>query len=101
MKKASRFTIASAGLLVLLALLTILVVKHRHLTPEEAAAGAVRATVKAGITVLKDDKAVGAVLVLVALFVFVIWTVLRAGEGEDKPVPPAGGSGAGGTREFR
>jgi hypothetical protein len=97
MGKGTRLKIGPVAVLVLLALLTLLVVKRRHLTAEEAVDEAARPVVKVGDTVVRDERAAVAVIVLVALFAFVMWTALRAKEGEDKAVPPAKESGASGT----
>jgi hypothetical protein len=97
MGKGTRLKIGPVAVLVLLALLTLLVVKRRHLTAEEAADDAARVGVKVGDTVVRDERAAVAVIVLVALFGFVTWTALRAKKGEDKAAPPARESSASGT----
>jgi hypothetical protein len=94
-------TLRLVTLLVLLALLTILVVKRKDLTAEGAEDDAVRSVVKMEGTVVRDDYAAVAFLALMALFAFVTWTALRANEGEDKAMPPAKESSAGGTTAFR
>ena len=99
MKKVTRLKIGPVALLVLLALLTLLVVKRKNLTAEEAEDDAVRAVVKVEDTVVRDEYAAVAFLALVALFAFVMWTALRAKEGEHKAVPPARESSASGTTE--
>ena len=99
MGKGARLKIGPVAVLVLLALLTLLVVKRRHLTAEEAADEAVQPVVKVGNTVVRDERAAVAFIVLVALFAFVTWTAFRANQGEDKAVPPAGESSASGTTE--
>ena len=99
MGKGTRLKIGPVAVLVLLALLTLLVVKRRHLTAEEAVDEAAQPVVKVGDTVVRDERAAVAFIVLVALFAFVMWTALRDKEGEDKAVPPAGESGASGTTE--
>jgi len=99
MKKGTRLKIGPVAVLVLLALLTLLVVKRRHLTAEEAVDEAVRPAAKLGDTVVRDERAAVAFIALVALFAFVTWTALRANEGEGKAMPPAGESRASGTTE--
>jgi hypothetical protein len=99
MGKGTRLKIGPVALLVLLALLTLLVVKRRHLTAEEAADDAARPVVKLWDAVVRHERAAVAFIVLVALFAFVMWTALRANEGEDKAVPPAKESSASGTTE--
>ena len=94
MKNVTRLKVGPIALLVLLALLTLLVVKRRHLTAEEAEDDAVRVVVKLEHTVVRDAYAAVAFLALVALFAFVTWTALRAKEGEDKTMPLAGESSA-------
>jgi hypothetical protein len=101
MKKVTRLKIGPVTLLVLLALLTLLVVKRQHLTAEEAEDDAVRAVVKLEDTVVRDKYAAVAFLALMALFAFVTWTALRADEGGDKAMPPASGSSASDTMAFR
>jgi hypothetical protein len=101
MKKVTRLKIAPVALLVLLALLTLLVVKRQTLTAEEAEDDAVRTAVKVEDTVVRDVVAAVALLALVALFAFVTWKALRGKEGEDKPMPPAKESSASGTTAFR
>jgi hypothetical protein len=105
MKRGTRLKIGPVALLVLLALLTLLVVKRKHLTAEEAADEAVRVGVKLEERAFRDEYGQVAFLALVALFAFVTWTALRANtavranEGEDKAVPPAGEPSASGTTE--
>ena len=99
MQKESRLTIAPVAVVALLALLAVLVVKRGHLTADEAEVGAVQAVVKVQNTLLKDKYAVVAALGLVALFAFVMWTELRAKEGDDQAMPQAEESSANGTRE--
>src|SRR5262245_4045229 len=102
MKKQTRLKVGPVALLVLLAVLTLLVVvKRKHLTAEEAQDGAVRPVVKLRDAVVRHERAAVAFLVLVVLFGFVIWTALRAKEGEDKAMPPAKESSASETTELR
>src|SRR5262245_51885529 len=99
MKNESRLTIAPVAVLVVLALLTILVVKHQRLTAEEAEIGAARAVVEVTNSLLKHKYAAVAFLVLLSLFAFVLWFVLRANARADKAMPPAKESSASGTGE--
>jgi hypothetical protein len=101
MKEVTRLKILPVALLLLLVLLTLLVVKRKHLTAEEAVDGAVRVVVKAEDTVVRDKYAPLGFLGLTALFAFVLWTALRAKEGEGKPIPPAREPSASGTPDFR
>ena len=94
MKNVTRFKVGPIALLVLLALLTLLVVKRRHLTAEEAEDDAVRVVVKLQHTVVRDRHVAVAFVALAAIFGFVTWTALRAKEGADKALPPAGESSA-------
>ena len=93
MKKGTRLKIGPVALLVLLALLTLLVVKRKDFTAEEAEDDAVRAVVMLEDTVVHDDFAAVAFLALMALFAFVTWTALRANQGEDKAMPPTSTAG--------
>jgi hypothetical protein len=101
MKKATRLKIGPVAALLLLALLTLLIVKRKNLTAEEAEDDALRPVVTLESTVVRDDYAAVAFLALLALFAFVIWTALRANEGDDKAIPPARESNASGTTAFR
>ena len=101
MKTETRLKIGSVVVLVLLALLTFLVVKRKHLTAEEAADDAVRPVVKLEDKVVRDEYAAVAFLALMALFAFVTWTALRAKEGEGKAMPAARESSASGTPASR
>ena len=101
MKKETGLKIGPVAVLVLLVLLTFLVVKRRSLTAQEAVDDAVRAVVKVEDKVVRHERAAIALLAVMALFAFVAWTALRANEGEDKAMPPAKESSAGGTTAFR
>jgi hypothetical protein len=90
MKKATELGIGPVALLVLLVLLALLVVKRSHLTAEEATDDAVREVVKVEDTLLRDNYVLVAVLVVTTLFGFVTWTAVRANQGEDQAMPPAG-----------
>ena len=101
MKKETRLKIGPVALLLLLALLTLLVVKRKHLTAEEAVDDAARPVVKLADTAIRHERAAVAFLALMALFAFVTWTALRANKEEDKAMPPDRESSASGTTEFR
>src|SRR5262249_35759226 len=77
--------------LVLLVLLTLLVVRRIGGRADESAAAAVNTA----DSVVHDSHATVAVVGLVAVFAFVIWTALRAG-GEEEATPPAREWSAGG-----
>jgi hypothetical protein len=101
MKKVTRFTIGSVVLLVLLALLTALAVNRKGLTAEGAEDELLRPVGNLEDAVVHDGHATAAVLAVVALFGFVMWTALRADAGEGKATPPArksSGSGMTGLR---
>jgi hypothetical protein len=83
------------GVLVLVALLTILAFYRHGLTAQEAGDKAGGEVVKVGNKVVNDDYAVVAVLVLIAMFAFVIWTALRNKERDYTAMPPARESSAG------
>jgi hypothetical protein len=100
MKKVTRRKIGPLALLLLLALLTLLAVKRKHLTAEEAVDDAVRPVVKMADTVVRHERAAVALLALMALFAFVMWSALRTNEGEDKSKPPARESSASDTTAF-
>ena len=100
MKEVTQRRIGPVALLVLLALLTLLAVKRRHLTAEEATDETVRSVVKVENTVRHDQYAAAALLVLITLFAFVMWTALRANRGgppEAKTAEP--GAAADGGRD--
>jgi hypothetical protein len=102
MKKVTRLKMGPVALLLLLALLTLLVVKRKHLTAEESVDDAVRPVAKLADTVVRHERAAIALLALMALFAFVTWSSLRANEVEDKATPPAKEeSSASGTTAFR
>jgi hypothetical protein len=91
MKKVARLKIGPVAVLVLLALLVLVAVYRQRHTDEEPVAAAV----KLGDRAVHDRHATVAVVGLAALFAFVMWTALRAKEGEDKAMPPARESSAG------
>jgi hypothetical protein len=101
MKQLTRLKIGPVALLVLLALLTFLVVKRKHMTEEEAEAGAVRTAVEVERMAVRDEHAVVAFVVLIALFGFLTWAAMRAHEREDEAMPPGRESSASGTTTFR
>jgi protein-S-isoprenylcysteine O-methyltransferase Ste14 len=85
MRKMTRLKIGPAAVLVLLALLVVAAVYRARHTDEEP----VGTVVKLGDRVVHDSHATVAVVGLVALFAFVVWTALRANEREDKARPSA------------
>jgi len=85
MEKLTRLKIGPVAVMVLLALLVLVTVyraRHTDAEPEEA-------VVKAEDRVVHDSHVTVAVVGLVALFAFVVWTALRANERDDKATPPA------------
>jgi hypothetical protein len=101
MKKVTRRKVWPVALLVVLALLTYLAVHRKGETVEEAEDEAVEVAVKLEDKVGRDDYVVAAFLGVTALFAFVMWTALRAKEGEDKAMPPARESSASDKTAFR
>jgi hypothetical protein len=101
MKRVTQLGGRPIVLLVVLALLTLLVVKRKDLTAEEAVGDAVRPVVELEQRVVRDRHGAVAFLAVVALFGFVTWAAIRASEGEDKAMPPAGESSASGTTTSR
>jgi hypothetical protein len=97
----NRLKIGPVALLVLLALLTVLVVKRANLTAEEAQDDTVRTVVKLKDLVVRHEYTAVALLALMALLAFVTWTALRGNEGQDKATPPGGESSASDTTAFR
>jgi hypothetical protein len=89
MKKMTHLNIAPIALLVFLVLLTLLVVKRKDLTAEKAEDDAVRTVVTLEDTATRNGDAAVAFLASMVLFAFVMWTALRASEGEDETMPPA------------
>ena len=88
----------------MLGLVAILLIKRKDMTAEEAVDDAVRPIATAERTVLRDDYAGTAFVVLVALFAFVVWTVLKGnklgneddrqpGHGVPSTAPPVSASG--------
>ena len=79
-----------AILLILLAMLILLAVRKRLTTAEEVD----KVVVKVDRNVIRDSRVRVAVVVVVALFAYVMWTALRANRGEAKAMPPAKESSA-------
>jgi hypothetical protein len=94
MQRLTRLKVGPVAVLLLLALLTYLAVHRRGLTAEEAVDEPVVAVVKGGDSVVRDRHVAVAFVALAAIFGFVTWTALRAKEGADKALPPAGESSA-------
>ena len=91
MKKDTRLNIApGALLLILLAMLILLAIRKRLTTAEEVD----KAVGKVEHAVVRDSHLRVAVVVMVAFFAYITWTVLRANRGEDKAMPPAKESSA-------
>jgi hypothetical protein len=88
MQNASRRYARFIVLLMLLALLAVLVAKRQALRIDEAEDEAVQAVVTVKNTVVRDEYVAGAVLVVLALFGFVIWAAIRAEQEKNKPMPP-------------
>ena len=103
MKRVARIRFGTVALLVLLALLTLLVVrvKRTQLMAGEAEDAAVRPVVNLVDMLVRHEYAAVAFLVLVALFAYVTWTVLRAHKWKDEAKPPAKASRPSGTAELR
>jgi hypothetical protein len=77
-----------ASILLLLALLALLAIHRNGLTADEAAQKGVGVAVRVTKDAFHNEYRTVAVLALIALFAFVIWTVVRAHTGENKPMPP-------------
>ena len=77
-----------ASVLLLLALLALLAI-HRHGLTDQAAERGERAVVRVKDVAIYNEHRFAAVLTLMAIFAFVIWTALRANQGENKAMPPA------------
>src|SRR5262245_7728453 len=91
-----RLMIRLVALLLLLALLTLLVVKHEYLTAGEVEDGTVRSVVKLRDLAARHVYGAVAFLALMVLFAYVTWTALRARQGKDRETP-AGESSASDT----
>ena len=86
MKKDTRLNLSpGAILLILLALLMLLAVRKRLTTAKEVD----EAVGKVGHAAARDSHAGVAIVVVVALFAYVTWIVLRANRGEAQAMPPA------------
>jgi hypothetical protein len=81
MKKDTRLKLSpGAILLILVSMLILLAVRKRLTTAEEVD----KAVSKVGHAVLRDSHSRAAIIVVVALFAYVTWTVLRANRREAK-----------------
>jgi hypothetical protein len=90
MKNVTRHKVSPVALLVLLGLLLFIVVGYRFLTAKEAE----RTAVQVQDNVVRARPPTIAVVAMVALLVYVLWTVLRANQREAKAIPPAKESSA-------
>src|SRR6516225_8662476 len=91
MKKETRLKLSpGAILLILVAMLILLAVRKRLTTAEEVD----KAASKVGHAVFHDSHSRVAIVVVVALFAYVTWIVLRANREEAKAMPPAEESSA-------
>jgi hypothetical protein len=88
--KMTRQTIRLVALLVILVLVAYLAVHRNGLTAKESEDEAVGEVVDVGRMADRDGYSIVASVVLVALFGFVIWKVLRATKVEDEAKPPPG-----------
>jgi hypothetical protein len=94
MRKQTRLEVAPVVLMVLLALvISLFVDKRKPLTAEEVEDGAVQMVTKLEHTAVRDVDAAVAFLALLTLFVFLMWTALRADGGEYKSTRESNGSG--------
>jgi len=89
MTKDTRFSVAPVVVLVLLVLLMLLAV-HRRLTVREAE----EAVVTVHTRVVRDSYSTVVLVAMVTLFGYMVWTVLRANQGEAKSMPPTRESSA-------
>jgi hypothetical protein len=89
MKKETRFNVAPGALLMLLALVMFIAV-YNGLTADEVE----NEVVKVEDNVVHDSYSTVAFVAMVAMFGYVIWTVLRANPGEAKSKPLANESSA-------
>ena len=89
MTKDTRFSVAPVVVLVLLVLLMLLAV-HRRLTVTEAE----EAVVTVHNRVVRDSHSTIALVAMVTLFGYMVWTVLCANQGEAKSMPPTRESSA-------
>jgi hypothetical protein len=80
--KWTRLNVGSVVLLVLLALLIVLWLERRGVAVDLAAGDAL---LKVEHAALRDNHARAAVLIVIALFSFLVWTVLMRGGQDDAP----------------
>jgi glucan phosphoethanolaminetransferase (alkaline phosphatase superfamily) len=78
-----------ASVLLLLALLALLAIHRNGLTADEAAQKGIGVAVRVTNDAFHNEYRTVAVLALVVLFAFVIWTVVRANKEGSKAIPPA------------
>jgi hypothetical protein len=90
MKNVTRHKISPVALLVLLVLLMLIAVRHQVLTAEAAE----KSVAEVQDTVVRGRPWAVAVVAMVALLAYVMWTVLRANQGEAKAMLPAKESSA-------
>ena len=83
-----------ASFLVLLALVALLAIHRKGLTADEAVGKGVRVVVRVTDDAFHNEYRAVTVVVLIAMFAFVMWTVLRAYGRENKAKPPAKESSA-------
>ena len=83
-----------ASFLVLLGLIALLAIHRKGLTADAAAAKGVGVAVRMEDDVFHDEYRTVATLAVIAMFAFVMWTVLRANQGENKAMPPGRESSA-------
>ena len=78
-----------ASCLLLLALLALLAIHRKGLTADQAAEKGVGVVVRVTDDAFYNEYRTVAVLALIAIFAFVMWTVLRANKAENKTMPSA------------
>jgi hypothetical protein len=83
-----------ASFLVLLALVALLAIHRKGLTADEAVGKGVRVVVRVTDDAFHNEYRAVTVVVLIAMFAFVMWTVLSANRGVNKEMPPARESNA-------
>jgi len=83
-----------AAFLVLLTLLIYLWNHRKGLTAGQAVGETVEVVDKVSGDAVHNEYRAVTVVVLIAMFAFVMWTVLRANQGENKAMPPAKESSA-------
>jgi hypothetical protein len=92
MEKVTRLRLGPVAVLLLVALLIILVAKRRNLTTDEAVDDSMRTVVNVKNTLVRRDDAAFAVISVVALCAFALWTALRANRGSDDQTPTGAAS---------